>query len=277
MENKEEKLVFIHITKTGGSSFRQLLSRNLGNAFFVQPSLIWEKPLSGEQVETLFRTYDYVSALASHRLSIDLPFQSSAFQLKAITFVRDPVDRFLSHYFFHRNNMPGHENTRAMDLDEFIRYGLEDRNESWLIDGQLKFLTNYREGASIEEIQEWVERDQLYLLPLAAFDEACLVLEKELPRFFRDASYVRQNVSIRDQDVSPEQRARIGSHMEKDYLLLDLAQGQLRRLKRKHHPDPASFDRAAKHFRRRCVLRLYLMWHPRKLAGRVLRRLRIIR
>lgn len=273
-----DKLAFVHITKTGGSSFKQILKRNLGPQYHEHYNYIWEDPYNRDQIESLFSTHDRFRCFVAHRLSLDLPFDSTRFSLKAISFVRDPVDRFLSHYFFHRNNnIPGHEMTIKLSLEEFVHYGLVEGKESWLIDGQFKYLTQKSESIKVEDIQNLVRQDQLYLFPLASFDDACVVLEKELPAFFADASYVRQNTSIRDQKEPAELRERIASYMEIDYRLVEMAEDQLERLKRKHFPSEADFAEAKRKLLKRCDFRLNYLWRPRKAAGKFLRKVGVLR
>lgn len=274
---KPEKLAFIHITKTGGSSFKQLLKRNLGAAYHEHYGYIWEDPYTAEQIEWLFKTHTAFRCFVAHRLNLDLPFQSEHFSLKAITFVRDPTSRFLSHYFFHRNNdMPGHEITQKLSVDEFVRHALEEGKESWLIDGQFRYLTKKIGSLRIDDIQTLVRKDQLYLFPLSSFDDTCVILEKELPSFFPDASYVRENVSIRDQKETPELREKIASFMNLDYRLLEIGAEQVERLKKKHFSSDSDFAEARKKFIARCNFRLNYLWRPRKAAGKILRKMRVL-
>lgn len=272
-----DKLVFIHITKTGGSSFKQILKRNLGPTYHEHYGYIWEEPYKAEQIEWLFKTHSGFRCFVAHRLNLDLPFHSQHFSLKAITFVRDPASRFLSHYFFHRNNdMPGHEITQKLSIEEFVQHGLVEGKESWLIDGQLKYLTKNLDAVDLDAIKKLVDADQLYLFPLSSFDDTCVILEKELPAFFPDASYVRENVSIRDQRESPELRERIASYMNLDYRLLEIGAEQVERLKKKHFPTEEAFNEAKRDFERRCSFRLRYLWRPRKAAGKILRKMRIL-
>ena len=55
---------------------------------------------SAEDVSSVFRQFPYCRCFSDHKLSVELPWDQ--FDITAICFVRDPVERFLSHYFYTR-------------------------------------------------------------------------------------------------------------------------------------------------------------------------------
>lgn len=277
MSKKNTFLFFIHITKTGGSSFKQLLERNLKGQLDQIYCPIWEAPFTSEQLTSYLKEYSGKKAMTSHRICIDVPFDFEERDVRAVAFVRDPASRFLSHYFFHRNNnMPGYDEVKTMSASQYAEYALKEGNEDWLIDGQFKFLMRSNPNGSINDIQSLVNTGKLLLLPLNRFDDSCLILEKELPEIIHNAAYVRQNISIRDQKPAKEVLDNISSYMDLDNQLVEIANGCLDGYLKKHYPSEHEISAAHTNFKSRCKRLKLFYWIPRKTAGKILRFLKIL-
>ena len=109
-------IIFLHIHKTGGTTFRSILEKNFGAAcchtnqtrrpVFTQTDL--------EFVQKMFRR---LSAITGHNL-VD-PLQLSVADPFYATFLREPVARVISHYQMHvtggKNRMPFEESLKKKD------------------------------------------------------------------------------------------------------------------------------------------------------------------
>lgn len=127
-----EPAVFLHIQKTAGTSLVHLAARHYG-----VENIITHGDYSGRRSESLVNIpfvsghfgYDYAKSLICTR--------------KSFTFLRDPVERILSLYFFFRSQDPGtfpmYRIAHEHSLIEFLEKGLEDplvksrvwNNQTW--------------------------------------------------------------------------------------------------------------------------------------------------
>jgi hypothetical protein len=222
--------VHIHIQKCGGTTFLEQLRRLHGRALFETDRKASKKgrpTLPCAQVVEALEGDPTVTCMAGHRFSLDLPFADPRFQVTASAIVRDPVDWFLSMYFFHRNNAKGKTDAKRMDLDAYIRWALDDGSRSDLSNGQIQRLGAEPSPAGLRRVEELIDARRLHLFPLSQYAEALVLLNRLHPERFRDyppgALRERRNVSTQDQPVSPEQRKRIAAFQTVDHELLALA------------------------------------------------------
>lgn len=273
MPSPRDCFLFVHITKCGGSTFQHVLARAFRGGYYYQPTPIWQRPFSRAEVEKFLAEHQEVTCFAGHRLSLDLPFETPAANILALTLIREPVGRVLSHYFYHRNDLQcGYPETRELDLDAYMRYALVEGHESWLADGQYKYLTRGDPSLGMDGIERLVREGRFLPLPLARMEEVSLMLEAAYPQHFRDCSYVRQNASRKDQPVSAEVKTLIAEHMDLDRRLEKMAHTLLDERLAQLFPTDATKQRALRDFRRRCTVRR-LVKEPTRIffekAGRV--------
>jgi hypothetical protein len=226
--------VHAHVPKNAGSSFDKLLHRNFRWRFARDYPLL-------ETLDTRHRADDFgrvldlhpfLRAYASHRVSTDLPFDRPDLDLVCVAFVRDPVDRFLSHYFFARS-CPSYYSRLAkrVSLREYIQltargelHAPGDTVHTAYACSQTKFLANETGPAAVARLADLCERGRLLLLPSERFADACLMLEALFPDQFRDmSSSGRRNASRPDQPILPEDREAIRELVADDFAVLELA------------------------------------------------------
>ena len=116
----------VHVRKCGGSTFHsQILKTAFGEAFYRDSSLI-EYQYTREQVEEILANCPWLRAYSSHKISLDLPYDTSAARLWAITFVRDPIARFRSHYFYLRQHARDWDRrAKQLSLPEYTQFVVE--------------------------------------------------------------------------------------------------------------------------------------------------------
>lgn len=249
-------LFFIHIPKTAGSSFLDLLMRQYGDRLYgVYSDIHDEAPFSRRQL-TEFVT-DYGGAydcLASHRLSANFPGQVGDRRCLGVSFVRDPFDLFVSHYYYHRFHSAGFETARELKLADYFEYAVEEGNHphygNWQ-SGVLRGRNGDAEMIDFDGVKQRMECDELYVFPTAGFDSSYVLLERLHPEMFGGAWYKRKNVSQKDQEVPEGLRERFAPYSREDRHLLELAQAQTDRLMAKVFPGESECAEAIAAFRKR--------------------------
>jgi len=239
--------IHIHIPKCGGSTFTEVLKRNHGPGFLNTNSVLNSYQYKPKQVLDILDHHPECTCLAGHKLSVDLPYDCSRYRLQVSTFVRDPVDRFVSHYFFHRHHTDGVAEAKELELDSYIEWALRDGHQQMYINGQTRFLTGAASSGSLEALKSLLKRGFL-LLPLSRYNEALLILSELFPDSFVQVEGETRNVSTRDQKVTDDQRERIRDFCKIDSELCRLAEDSLDDLRDKAFPSKSAYDAAIEAF-----------------------------
>ena len=117
----------VHVPKAGGSTLRQLMNRNFGDGYYNSRSLLETKQYTRADVSEIVRCHPWVTCFSDHKLSLDLPFGHPEATVHAFAYVRDPVERFISRYFFHRNFEEVNCIAQRMTFREFASAELVER------------------------------------------------------------------------------------------------------------------------------------------------------
>lgn len=211
--------VHLHIPKCGGSSVVDVLSRNFGPYLSSTNSILNNYQYDAAQVATIIDNYPHLKCLTGHKLSLDLPFDRKDLDLQAFTWIRDPVDRFVSHYFYHRNHTSIVPEAKSMDLLEYTEWALKYENQKMYINGQTRFLS----GGSVEMIKSMANDGRLILFPLSKLNESFYTLAHKFPNAFIDFMVTSRNVSKKDQAVPENFRELVLPYVEDDMRLFELA------------------------------------------------------
>lgn len=212
-------LVHVHIPKCGGTSFNTILTHLYGKDCALDYGLLWNYQYDRRQFLEITRLYPQLKAVASHRFSLDLPWDEPGLHLHPISFVRDPVARVTSWYFYTRFHKTLGTRSRDLSLTDYCRELVErpdDDDARMLLDGQVRFLAGEASEDALQRILTLIERGRVRIFPVERFDEACLLLETHLPALIPDAAYARKNVSRRDQQVDPEVERLLAPHIALD-------------------------------------------------------------
>ena len=211
--------IHLHIPKCGGSSVSEFLKRNFGKNLFSCNSILNDYQYTGEQVYKIINHHPNLKCLTGHKLSLDLPFDKDNIHITALCWVRDPVDRFVSHYFYHRNHTNLVPEAKKYNLDEYIKWALEGGNQKMYINGQVGFLS----GGRLPLIQKCIEDGKLFLFSLSNIQESFYTLSILFPEFFSNWSMPVLNISKKDQKIPSNIRELVLPYVEDDMKLLSLA------------------------------------------------------
>ena len=196
----------VHVPKAGGSTLRQLMNRNFGDGYYNSNSLLETKQYTRDDVSEIVRCHPWVRCLSDHKLSLDLPWNHESASVHAISYVREPVERFISRYFFHRHFEEVNCIAQRMSFREFANAELVEQHVHPQTNSQIYFLNGGRDDEDMSVIEKALATQRAFLFPIERFDESCICLERLFPNAFSDLSYVRANVSKKDAKISEGDR-----------------------------------------------------------------------
>ena len=256
----------VHVPKAGGSTIRQLMNRNFGDGFYNSNSLLETKQYTREDVSEIIRCHPWLRCFCDHKLSLDLPFDSEHASVHAICFVRDPLQRFISRFFFHRNFEEVNCIAQKMSFREFANMELVEQYAHPQTNSQINFLNGGRGNDNLHAINRALETGKTILAPIEKFDETCVCLQTLYPDDFKDLSYVRVNTSNRNDTIDDHDRQFVSELLAADMPLMQLAHDKLDQLIQKAFPDAAKFTNALAEFQD-CCSRRYHNFQPPKEKG----------
>ena len=254
----------VHVPKAGGSTLRHLMRRNFGDHFYNAASLLETKQYSRVDVREIVRCHPQYKCISDHKFSLDLPYDSSFVNVRALSYVRDPVDRFISRYFFHRHFEEVNCIAQRMSFREFANAELVEQHVHPQTNSQIHFLTCGRSTEDLGLIENSLATGRAYLFPIERFDESCICLETLYPESFPDLSYVRTNVSKRDAKISDSERELVLRYLKIDQPVCDLAEDFLNKTLTTAFDSVEQRQAALADFKDRCSRRYDNFWPPLK-------------
>ena len=213
---KRQAWLHVHVPKAGGSTLRQLMNRNFGDSYYNSNSLLETKQYTCEDVSEIVRCHPWVRCMSDHKLSLDLPWDHVDANIFAISYVREPVERFISRYFFHRHFEEVNCIAQRMSFREFANAELVDQYVHPQTNSQVYFLNGGRGNEDLSVIEKALGTGRGFMFPIERFDESCICLESLFPTVFSDLSYVRANVSKRDAKISETDRQFAHRYLKDD-------------------------------------------------------------
>ncbi len=208
MVTDENSLIFLHIPKTAGSTFHTILNkkyrdRDVQNVFGAR----YKAPAIADFIAMPMEKKTHIKMLKGH-----MPFGLHEYMPGAstyIAFLRDPVDRVISLYYYILKNKhnPMHEAVavNGMSLDEFVSSGVAigaNNGHCRFINGDLEdYDFDKCDETLYENVIRHIDEHFLWLGITERFDESMLVLThllgwKKPPCYFRgNTSKVRKKTS----------------------------------------------------------------------------------
>lgn len=249
----DEFLCFPHIPKCGGSTFHEILKRNLGDGYTYVPHGLGEGLLDRARIEDFLTNLPTRSGIGGHRVPADVPYDFPGRDVRCVCFVRDPMARLRSQYFFTRG-LPARPATLPATYRALLEQILEAPDSYKMgADAQARWIR-----LADQEVERRVRTEALFLFPVERFAEACAALELALPSVFRDASFSVRNTRPNPTTPAPEEEALEGEVrrrcMVRDARLYAAAHECLDRHIASHRAADA-FGKQLRSLHRRCAIR----------------------
>lgn len=263
-KNNKQNLTWlhVHVPKAGGTTLRLLMRRIFGDNFYDATSLLETKQYSRVDVQEIIRCHPQYQCISDHKFSFDLPYGSNLVNILALSYVRDPVDRFISRYFYHRHFEEVNCIAQRMSFREFAGAELIGQQVHPQTNSQIHFLTCGRSTDDISFIENSLATGKAFLFPIERFDESCICMEKLYPESFPDLSYIRANVSKRDAEISDYDRDMVLRYLKIDQPVCDLANDFLDRTLASTFDSMDQRQAALADFKDRCTRRFDNFWPP---------------
>lgn len=230
---------------------------NFGEHFAREHVLASYIKYSRDDVLNLLQLYDF-RVFTAHIYSLPtLPFDEYP-HLRAFSFVRSPVDKAASAYFYLRNRTDTCSDHPAKTLSpaEFFQQSATGtrRDSFWMDSGQVDWLMGVDQSRA-DDVQPWMSGGQFHLFPTERFNEACVLMESLWPDDFRDCSYESAvNVSVRDRSLTENDQEALNRlpWLEQDSRLHQMAHQHLDGLIKQQFDSRQQFDQALQRFEERC-------------------------
>ena len=238
--------------------FRNIVSNNFKDAAAVENPLMSQQNYTAHQIERLFYLYPY-RFYQGHVFHLNEALEARISNLVLISFVREPITKALSSYYYLRQRdftNPNHP-TKHKSFCEMVDLVSEKSTcDSFDLDSsQLDWLVG-KKNAKLDIVEEAVTNGKLLLFPTEKFDSACVILEALFPNDFRDCSYhTKINTSKRPAEPPEEETTAAGRlpWIERDQKLHNYAQASLDELIAVAFKSPQDYEQALANFQKRCI------------------------
>jgi len=215
MIGEEQMLCFIHIERAAGTTFHGILRNNYWNFIKLNPWDAWtneeQNAFGKDDLKWLLKFTGKPRGMGGHTVRSYLDYGELCPDIRYITFLREPVSRWIAHYQYHNMKL----------------------NKNWTIDSFLaeerlnNFMTKRLAGAfDVEKAKERLEKDYLLVGLIEQFDQSLILLKKKLGDSNFNIHYERKNVTkdntLKNQILSDDEAlAKIKEHNALDLELHD--------------------------------------------------------
>jgi len=257
-----ELMVFNHIPKTGGMTFRTILERHYAAGGLLK---IGEEDYqaSVDAIKDMDeQSKDQISCISGH-----IPFGIHRYfpgrNVRYVSFVRDPVSRTISEFFYFINRpnilpLIGVEENTKLDFEQFMELHEERR----LFNIQTRVLGGFNNMLehvlspypalptdAATQLEEIIDHYYVCVGVVERFDESMLAIQKYLS--LKQPWYAKRNVNLINKDKARKLEQRYGSEIRKLNSLDDQLYHRITaHLDLQINTDPVRHRRQLSHFRR---------------------------
>lgn len=183
-------LVHVHIPKNGGTTFNRILARQYGDGFVEAYSQVPGHFFTDDEVRDLLVAHPQTRCLTSHSLRPPLPVLDGIVY-RPITFLRHPLERLISLYFYERKitTRTGVEHCSQLPFDQYFEERITQDNA----------LTNWQTfhiaGADDVDKARTLLDTYLFVGITERYDQSLIILSERLDLPLRVRLYRRQRVT----------------------------------------------------------------------------------
>lgn len=173
-------LCFCHMIKAAGTTLNYIFRNNYGYNFVETQ----KEPFTPKDLEILLSINRNIKAIAGHHLKSYTGLDSVCSDLEYITFLREPIDRYISHYNHSRTR-----NYHQLTLEEWTK-------KLPLQHAELNYQTKFIAGSDdLERAKKILANDFAFVGLAEKFDESLILMKKILNLQDFDSRYQRMNVN----------------------------------------------------------------------------------
>jgi len=210
--------------KTAGTTLHYIFRNSFGYNYVE----INKKNFSPIDLKLLLKINRHIKAIGGHSLRFDGNLDYVCSNIKYITFLRDPIDRFLSHY--NHGKFYGHH---SMSLEERVKVASESNYQTKFILGKKEPGERDFKGRikDVEKAKEILSKDYAFVGIVEQFDESLILMKKQLSLNSLNIRYEKKNVlsykGVKKDDLSYFLINKIREVNRLDYELYNFAKGEL--------------------------------------------------
>lgn len=196
-------ILHFHIFKNAGSTIEWILEKNFPKKTI---SIDGSKPgdkINQDKIIEILRKNSGINTISSHQIKFPIP-EKTEFNFIPILFIRHPIDRAFSVYYFkkkEKDDTIGTKKARSLDLSGFVKWNLDERKYMVMKNFQVLFLSDKDTKSDTEENDLDLAIKRMYGCSIIGvvdrMDESLVLAEEVLKEYFPDIdlSYIKQNVS----------------------------------------------------------------------------------
>lgn len=252
----KDLLAFVHIEKAAGTTLVHILRRNFfGRYMDVRPlTRSADAAFTANDLRLSFRVNPFLGCIAGHSLKPDYDLDIIAPQIRYITLLRDPVDRYISQFRYWNRYLGKNQN-----FEQFFKHAPAWNVQTRKID---------RNG-NIEQAKKRLEENFFQVGLVEDFDEFLVLLKAKIASKHFDIRYQSHNTAGSDNtereqllqkygddirransddialynwvknDLLPRQRLEYGDSLDADIMMAEADNKRLRPRKFKSYMDYA--------------------------------------
>jgi Galactose-3-O-sulfotransferase len=217
-------ICFCHMIKTAGTTMHYIFRNNYGFNYVE----IRKPNFCASDLKSILKINGNIKAIGGHSLRSTVNLESVCPQIRFITFLRDPVNRYLSHY-----NHAIRNNFHQMSLEEHCEVLGETNYQTKFITGSMN-LTERSYFAAKKDLRQAMKilSEQFAFVGLVEeFDESLLLLKRSMELQDFDIRYKKENVAkttyITRDMISPTTLQRIKELNQLDCELYEFVRDEL--------------------------------------------------
>lgn len=242
-------IIFCHMVKTAGTTINYIFRNNFGinyvnfNKKTDNKDLFGRDLITKDDLEYLLKKNKSIKCISGHSVRPYSNFNELNCDLKYVTFLREPVDRYVSHYNHHKVNKKN-----FMSFEEWLNEPSENNY-------QVKFIANEE---NLEKAKTYLRTKFNFFGLLENFNQSLLLMRQLIsPLNIFDIRYQKKNIahSYQNKDyLSSKIIDRIKNNNELDILLYNYAKNKLFENQKKQykgnlHNDLLFFEKSLTNYR----------------------------